>query len=203
MTAPVVIARTPGVNATGVSRVNNILAKFSKNVTGVSARSFTLRTKAGTAVSSMVTYNPTTRTAMLNPVRTLAADTTYVVTLTSAIKGGKALTATTWAFTTGPRPTLAARTPGINASHVARTANVTIRFSEKVAGLSGTSLMLLTSTGGKVAATVSYNRTTGVATLNPTSSLSARARYTVVVTNGIKDRAGNRLTATRWSFTTA
>ena len=140
---------------------------------------------------------------MLNPTRTLAADTTYMVTLTSAITAGKPLPVTTWSFTTGPRPTLAARTPGINASHVARTANVTIRFSEKVSAVSGTSLMLVTSTGRRVAAVVTYNRTTGVATLNPTSSLSARVRYTVVVTNAIKDRAGNRLTATRWSFTTA
>lgn len=49
----------------------------------------------------------------------------------------------------------------------------------------------------------SDNRTTGVATLNPTGSLSAHARYTVAITSAIKDAAGNRLTATPWSFTTA
>ena len=198
-----VIARTPAPNATGISQVANVLAKFSKNVTGVSGTSFTLRTKAGTAVAAAVSYSPTTRMATLNPTRTLSADTTYMVTLTSAIKADKSLTTTTWAFTTGPRPTLAARTPGINASHVARSANVTIRFSEKVSGLSGTSLMLVTTTGRKVAAVVSYNRTTGVATLNPTGSLSAHTRYSVAITSAIKDRAGNRLTATHWSFTTA
>jgi len=86
---------------------------------------------------------------------------------------------------------------------VARTANVTIRFGETVTDLNGTSLMLLASTGRKVAAVFSCNRTTGVATLNPTGSLSAHARYTVAVTSAIKDAAGNRLTATHWSFTTA
>jgi Bacterial Ig-like domain len=93
--------------------------------------------------------------------------------------------------------------PGINAREVARTANVRIRFSEKVSAVSGSSLMLVTTSGRTVAAVVSYNRTTGVATLNPVRTLAPGTRYTVVVTNAIKDRAGNRLSATRWSFTTA
>ena len=203
VTAPKVISRTPAAGATGVSRVNNVMAVFSKNVTGVSARSFTLRTRAGAAVPSQVTYNPTTRMAMLNPVRTLAADTTYVATLSGAISAGKTLPVTTWAFTTGPRPTLAARTPGVNAKHVARNANVTLKFSETVTGVSGSSLTLVTTTGRRVPAVVTYNRTTKIATLNPVRALSARTRYTVRVTSAIKDRAGNPLTATRWSFTTA
>jgi Bacterial Ig-like domain len=154
-------------------------------------------------VASVVTYNRTTHQTTLNPNRTLAADTIYVATLTSAITSGKPLALSRWSFTTGPRPTLAARTPGINARKVNRAANVKIRFSEKVSAVSGSSLMLVTSTGRRVPAVVTYNRTTGVATLNPVRTLAPGTRYTVVVTNAIKDRAGNRLTATRWSFTTA
>jgi len=201
--APKVISRTPAANATGVSRVNNVMAVFSKNVTGVSPRSFTVRTRSGAAVPSLVTYNPTTRMAMLNPIRTLAADTTYVATLGSAISAGKSLAVTTWAFTTGPRPTMASRTSGVNAKRVALNANATLRFSERVTGVSGSSLTLVTASGPRVAAVVSYNRTTKVAMLNPVRGLSARTRYTVRATSAIKDRAGNRLTATQWSFTTA
>lgn len=203
LAAPSVTVRTPAVLATGVSRVNNIRAKFNMGVTGVSSRSFTLRTKAGVAVPAVVTYNSLTRFATLNPVRTLAADTTYIATLGTGIKAGMALTLTRWSFTTGPRPIVTARAPGANASNVARAANVTIKFSENVVGVGRYSLTLLTPSGTRVAAVVSYNRTTRMATLNPSSRLSARTRYTVRLNSAIKDAAGNQLIATHWSFTTA
>jgi len=202
VTAPKVMSRTPGVNATGVTRTGNITAKFSKSVTGVNARSFTLRTKAGAAVAAAVSYNSASRMATLNPTRTLLADTTYVATLSSAITAGKALAVTRWSFTTGARPSIIARTPAANTRNVARAANVTVRFSEKVTGVSGSSLMLMTPSGRRVAAVVSYNRFTRMATLNPSSRLAAGTKYTVLVGSAIKDAAGNRFAATRWSFTT-
>jgi hypothetical protein len=197
-----VTARTPGVNATGVNQLGNVTAKFSKNVSGVSARSFTLRTKAGRALAAVVTYNATSQLATLNPTQTLAADTTFVVTLSNQITAGKPLALTRWSFTTGPRPTIKARTPGANARSVARTTNVTVRFSEKVSGVSGSSFTLVTASGRRVAAVVSYNRITRVATLNPVGTLSRGTRYTVLVGSAIKDAAGNRFTTTRWNFTT-
>ena len=82
-------------------------------------------------------------------------------------------------------------------------ANVTATFSEQVSGVSGSSLMLMTPTGKRVAAVVTYNAKTGVATLNPTKALAAGAKYTVVLGGAIKDRAGNGVAAVRWSFTTS
>ena len=199
---PKVIARTPALKGSGVSQTGNVTAKFSMGVTGVTGRSFTLRTKAGKAVAAVVTYNSRTRVATLNPTRTLAADTTYVVTLSNGVKAGKALAVTRWSFTTGPRPTVKGRTPGVNARQVARAANVTVRFSERVVGVSASSVMLMTAGGKRVAAVVGYNRSTGVATLNPTQALAAGARYTVVVGSAIKDRSGNAVTASRWTFIT-
>ena len=200
--APTVIARTPALKGSGVSRTGNITATFSKGVTGVTGRSFTLRTRAGKAVAARVTYNSRTRVATLNPTRTLAADTTYVATLSNGVKAGKALATTRWSFITGPRPTVKVRTPGANAAKVARSANVTVRFSERVVGVSGSSVLLMAVDGRRVAAVVSYNARTGVATLNPTSALAAGTRYTVVLGSTIKDRSGNALTAARWGFTT-
>ena len=104
--APRVIARTPAPNRSAVSRGVNVTAKFSTSVKGVTARSFTLRTKSGKAVAARVTYNSRTRVATLNPTRALAANTTYVVTLSSAIKAttaAKALPVTRWSFATGRR----------------------------------------------------------------------------------------------------
>ena len=104
--APRVIARTPAPNRSAVSRGVNVTAKFSTSVKGVTARSLTLRTKSGKAVAARVTYNSRTRVATLNPTRALAANTTYVVTLSSAIKtttAAKALPVTRWSFATGRR----------------------------------------------------------------------------------------------------
>ena len=104
--APRVIARTPAPNRSAVSRGVNVTAKFSTSVKGVTARSFTLRTKSGKAVAARVAYNSRTRVATLNPTRALAANTTYVVTLSSAIKAttaAKALPVTRWSFATGRR----------------------------------------------------------------------------------------------------
>ena len=104
--APRVIARTPAPNRSAVGRRVNVTAKFSTSVTGVTARSFTLRTKSGKAVAARVTYNSRTRVATLNPTRRLAANTRYVVTLSSAIKAttaAKALPVTRWNFGTGRR----------------------------------------------------------------------------------------------------
>jgi hypothetical protein len=59
--------------------------------------------------------------------------------------------------------------------------------------------------GTAVAATVSYNATTRVATLNPTTNLAADTRYTAALTGGataIRDLAGNALASTSWTFLT-
>jgi hypothetical protein len=101
-TPPTVTARTPSANATGVGRTANVTATFSEAVTGVSSTTFTLK-QGTTTIAAAVTYNATTRVATLNPNPTLAANTTYTVTLTNGIRNsaGNALTPVTWSFTTG------------------------------------------------------------------------------------------------------
>ena len=44
--------------------------------------------------------------------------------------------------------------------------------------------------------------TTRVATLNPSGTLLANTQYTVTLTSGIKDIAGNPLAPVTWNFTT-
>jgi len=212
-TAPTVIARSPAAGATGVALATNVTATFSENVTGADATTVTLRT-AGTPVPAVVTYNATTRVATLNPDANLAADATYTVTLTGGSSGirdlaGNPLATVAWSFTTGPAPVVVARTPGINATGVSRTNNVTATFSENVTGVFASTVTLRTGTGTGtgtlVAAVVSYNATTRVATLNPNANLAANTQYTVQLiggSSGIKDLAGNPLLNTSWSFIT-
>jgi hypothetical protein len=209
-TAPAAPVRAPAINALLVAQAANTTAKFAENVNGVSGTTFTLKkaataTTAATAVAGAVTYSSLTHVATLNPTATLAAATRYTASLTAGIKdvAGNPMAATSWSFTTGPRPTVTRKSPAANAIAVSRVANATATFSENVHGLSTTSFTLKkTTTGVAVARAVTYNSTTHVATLKPTARLAAKTKYTTTLTAGIKDTDGNAITALSWSFTT-
>ena len=64
-------------------------------------------------------------------------------------------------------------------------------------------MTLRSAAGVAVAAAVSYNATTRVATLNPNANLAAGTSYTATLTGGIADTAGAPLAQRTWSFTTA
>lgn len=101
------------------------------------------------------------------------------------------------------RPVVSARKPAANATAVAVGANVTATFNEAVQGVSGSSFQLKNAAGTVVAAAVSYDAATSVATLNPNSNLAADTRYTATLTGGataIRDTAGNTLETTSWTF---
>ena len=211
---PTVTTTTPASGATGVAigtatARTPVTATFSEAVTGVSGTSVTLK-QGTTTVAATVTYNATTRVATLTPSAALVADRTYTVALSAAIKdvAGNPITAKTWTFITGPRPTVTAKTPASAATGVSRTANATATFSEAVTGIPTTAAasanftIKQTSTGTAFASVASYNATTRVATLNPTGTLLANTQYTVTLSSGVKDAAGNPLTALSWTFTT-
>ena len=211
-TAPTVTARAPLSAATRVSQTGNVTATFSENVTGVSGTTFTLRNSAGTAIAATVTYDAATRVATLNPTSTLSANVAYTATLTggaTAIRdiANNPLVTTSWSFTTGDTiaPTITARTPGVSATAVSQTGNITVTFSENVTGVSGTTLTLKNAAGTTIPATVTYSATTRIATLDPTATLPADIRYTVALTGSataIRDAAGNPLASTSWTFLT-
>jgi methionine-rich copper-binding protein CopC len=213
-TPPTVTGRTPAANATGVSVGTTVTATFSEPVQGVSGTTFTLRTSAGAAVSATVSYNATTRVATLDPTANLSGSTSYTATLTggsTAIRdtAGNPLVTTNWSFTTAGgdtiRPTVTARSPAVNATVVAPTANVTATFSEPVQGVGTATFTLKNSSGTSVAAAVAYNATTRVATLNPSANLAPDRKYTATLTgssSGIRDMAGNTLATTSWTFLT-
>jgi hypothetical protein len=204
-TAPAVSARFPLSGATRVAQTANVTATLSRAVTGVGAGSFVLRAPNGSVVPSVVSYNAVTRVATLNPNATLAADTRYTAALSGSVRSadfGVSLPSTAWSFVTGPAPVVNFRSPASGAVAVSRLANVTVGFNEAVTGVSGSTVVLRSPSGALVPAVVSYNATTRRATLNPSVTLAARTRYTVGISAGVRDRAGNPLTFTSWAFTT-
>jgi hypothetical protein len=94
------------------------------------------------------------------------------------------------------------RSPASGAKNIARTTNVTARFSETVNGVNGSTVRLANKNGSAVVATVTYSDATHTATLDPTTSLKANTNYRVTLTNGITDLANNRLGTTSWTFRT-
>jgi hypothetical protein len=105
-------------------------------------------------------------------------------------------------------PTVTAMAPN-GATPVSIGTSVTATFSEGMnAATITTSTFTVRNPGGSVvAATVSYNATTNVATLTPTAALAPSTTYTATVTggaSGVKDLAGNALVSdVVWSFVTA
>jgi hypothetical protein len=203
--APLVTAKAPALNSMAVSQTGNVTATFNEPIAGLSAARFTLKNAAGAVVAAPVSWAAATRVATLNPAATLAADNRHTASLTAGITdlAGNPLAPSSWAFTTGPRPVMATRTPGINATGVSRTANVTVTISEAVSGVAnGTFALRNATTGALVSYVVTYNASARVATLNPNVTLAANTRYTASVSSSIKDAVGNTLAGGSWSFTT-
>lgn len=203
--APTLTARTPASGARSVSQTANVTATFSEAVTGVSGTTFQLRLGT-TLVPAVVSYNVLTRVATLDPSITLTADRVYTATL-SGIRdvAGNTMATSTWQFTTGPAPTVTARTPVAGARGVLRNSNVTATFSEAITGFSSTTAWLTNPAGARVTATVTFNSVTRMLTIDPSASLTANTQYLVHLQGGtaaIRDLAGNPLVNIGWTFTT-
>jgi Domain of unknown function (DUF4082)/Bacterial Ig-like domain/Bacterial Ig domain/Purple acid Phosphatase, N-terminal domain len=111
-TPPTVTGVSPAAGATDVSSGANVTATFSEpmNASTVTSSTVELRGPAGGLVSASVTYDPTTRTATLDPASALANSTEYTATVKSGAGGvkdqaGNALASDrTWSFTTAQAP---------------------------------------------------------------------------------------------------
>jgi hypothetical protein len=116
----------------------------------------------------------------------------------------------TWTIDVTP-PTVTSTVPADGASGVAVGTTVRATFSEAMAAASvtGSTFTLAdTSNGGaSVAASVSYDATSHVATLTPSAPLATLHDFTATIqggSGGVTDAAGNAMTAdVTWSFTTS
>jgi hypothetical protein len=184
-------------------------------VTNVSNLSFRLRNTATNAlIPAGVTYNATTRVATLNPTADLAPGTSYTAELigtgVNGIRSGTVrLVNTSWAFTTAAdttAPTVTATLPTANQTGVALNVSPRADFSERVVGVSGTTVRLRVgqsaTAGAFVNAQVTLNAAGTRATLNPNNNLARNTFYTLVLTAPIRDASGNQLATTTRRFTT-
>jgi hypothetical protein len=104
---PQVVSRYPGPNSTNAGTTTAVTATFDQAVSGVSGSTFSLRTAAGQAVASDVTYNAYWRRAELRPSAELLPGTKYTATIGTGISGATGpVDAQSWSFTTAGTPPL-------------------------------------------------------------------------------------------------
>src|SRR5262249_52276550 len=108
-------------------------------------------------------------------------------------------------------PIVTAISPGISAAGVSPLASITAEFSKPLdpSTVTTSTFTLQDKSGHAVAASVSYNASTDIATLTPSSPLAPVTIYMATLHGGtsgpvIKDTSGNPLAANfTWMFTTA
>lgn len=226
---------TPGPTA-GVATNTAISAIFTKDMAPatISATSFTVTCAAPcVAPAGAVTYSVANRTAVFAPAAVLAANTSYVATITTAATdlAGNALAGNQaalpaasnyiWSFTTAAVPipaasiTVQSTNPAAGATGVCTDATVNATFSAP-SGLRmdpntiNSAVFTLAGPGPVTAASVALDAPTGlIATFTPLAPLTAGVVYTATIKGGsagVKDMAipANTMTADKtWSFTAA
>jgi hypothetical protein len=96
-------------------------------------------------------------------------------------------------------PKIVSRSPA-GQLRTARVTPVRVTFNEMVRGVSGSTFRLRhVRSGERVDATVTYSDTTRTARLAPDRPYRP-GWYVVRLTDGITDRAGNRLASSSWGF---
>lgn len=214
VTRPTVISTIPAAGSTHSTRGSTTTVTFSEPMdpASITPATFHIRiTATGEILPGTVTYNATTRTAEFRPTNLLPNATSLTTVVTTGVKdlAGNTLAAnftSTWSTRDEVGPTVTATSPTNGATGVPANSEVTITFNEAVdpATVNSTNIVLrVTSSGAVVPAAITYNATTRTVTLKPGAALAQSTGYTVTV-SGIRDPAGNQMTAPfQFSFTTA
>ncbi|MCP4113332.1 MAG: hypothetical protein GY749_48680, partial [Desulfobacteraceae bacterium] len=207
---PTVSSTSPEDGADNVPVDSYVIATFSEPVREDTVNSVTFSVNHGEeSIEGKVSY--TYPSATLIPAEDFAYDTVYTVVITSDVKdlqGNGLENDYIWSFTTEPKPDTTP--PTVNSTSLENgednvpvdSAVIIVNFSEPMESETVTTATFsLTHETDNVAGTVTCNGTTG--TFTPAEFLAYNSVYTVTITTGTKDLAGNPLEDDyTWSFTT-
>jgi hypothetical protein len=207
-TPPTVFSTNPPNTSTTVPVYSTVTATFSEAIdpATVTASSFTLM-DGTTPVPGTVTYS--SGNATFTPAAFLSPNTVYTAKISTGVKdlAGNALSSNyLWQFKTSAPditpPTVISTSPVNSASAVAINSTITAIFSEPVDPVTITTAEFTLMNGtNAVSGTVTYSGT--MATFTPSTSLATNTLYTATITTGVKDLAGNAMSANySWSFQT-
>ena len=220
ITPPTVTQQVPAQGAVAASNTQ-VSVTFSEEMapSSLNANSFALKTSAdNTPVPGTLSYAVGARTATFTPTNFLANNTAFTATVSSAatdLAGNPLVAPTVWTFSTAEAldttvPTVTLVNPAEDSLAICTNKTVNVTFSESMAPLSLTtstlSLAPSSTLGSPVTAVVTYDALTRIASIKPSTNLTASTAYTATVLSGpqgAKDLAGNALQADKvWRFTT-
>ena len=206
-TPPTIVSTTPIGGAINVPIDTFISAIFSEDMDALTIDTNTFSVDNG--VTGTISYDIGTKTATFTPTANLTYNTTYTVTVTTGVKDlalNPLQAEYTWTFTTVPAPdttppVVESTSPDDNEADVPVDSVILVTFSENMDAATIDSNNLHLDNGASCS--VSYDAGTRTATLTPLADLDEDTTYTITVTTGAKDMAGNALQAdSTCSFTT-
>jgi hypothetical protein len=207
-TLPSVVSVSPPDAEEDVAVNTAIKAVFSKAMDSatITAASFLLK-KGTAAVTGQVTFLSNNKTATFTPGSSLAYNTEYTATLSTAIKDtdGVALEASySWSFKTVVQPGVESITPQDDADGIPINTSISAIFTKAMNSATFTNSSFKLKKGNtSIPGDVVYISENKAATFTPDSYLSTSTRYTATLTTAIKDTNGVSLASEfSWSFTT-
>jgi hypothetical protein len=219
-TRPVVTQQVPAQSAVAATNTQ-LSVTFSEEMTpsSLNAASLSLQKSSdSTPVLGTVSYAVGARTATFTPTNPLANNTAFTATVSTAatdLAGNAMLAPKVWTFSTAEAldttaPTVTLVNPINDSTGVCINKTVNATFSESMAPLSLTTNTLTLAPSGNlntpVTAVITYDALTRIASINPSTNLTASTAYTATVlsgSQGAKDLAGNAMQADKvWRFTT-
>ncbi|MGA3009662.1 MAG: Ig-like domain-containing protein [Terracidiphilus sp.] len=223
--APTVTSTLPVTSPENVTVPLNavVSATFSEPMSAVTiagTTNFTLVVQGSTtAINGTLGYASSGNALVFEPAAPLLASTTYKATITTGVEsqaGVAMASAYSWIFETGTaanttQPELTKTIPANLATNVPLNQAISATFTEAMNPLTLTTATFLlyqgsSLSGTPIPATITYDPINFIATLTPTTLLTASTTYTVTVTTGAKDVNGNPLLSgpppNPWSFNT-
>src|SRR6202795_1455105 len=214
---PTVTSVAPPNGAVGFCPNTLVTPTFSKamNPASINSGTFTLTGPGTTAVAGTVSYDAARNTAIFTPSSALAFSTLYTATITTGatdVFGLSLATNYVWSFTTGTTtcltgpPTVISVAPPTGSNGICPSTVVVATFSEAMnpSTINGTTFTLTGPGTTAVAAAVTYDAPSHVATLTPTNPLALSTLYTATITTGAQNLFGDPLANNYvWTFTTS
>ncbi|MBI5416403.1 Ig-like domain-containing protein [Candidatus Poribacteria bacterium] len=204
---PVVDLVYPRNNTANVPIETTISAVFSKemNITTINSSTFFL----SGGISGTISYD--SLTAIFTPMNNLEYNTQYFATITTGAKDNAKNTIEKdciWSFTTcidDIIPFVRSANPNINTVNIPVDTVITATFSEimDISTINSSTFTIVEEglVPAQIEGTISYNGAN--ATFTPLNKLAYNTRYTVTITTGAKDKAGNAIEHDSiWNFTT-
>lgn len=224
--APTVVAFAPNNASVNVEINRKLTVTFSEemNSTLLTPANFKVVGPGASAVSGSVAY--INQTAVFKPSQPLAPNSTYTATIVANVQdlaGNNMGGDTSWSFSTGTvsdtaAPEVVSTSPTTGESGVAISRTINVSFNELMDPTTIiTENFLVSANGLAVVGTVAFDANTNSAIFTridhqttpvvshptPVTNLQPNTTYTVTLTTGVKDLAGNALGANKqWSFTT-